>query len=225
MPAISISALAIHVSADIASAGPDRRWPPLHAMQDTAQRMMRICSELGIADQRTLAGEHATVAALLYALGDAGAALADDGLIVLTFSGHTVRGDGPIETARWCLFDAGIELSQVAGELARLPPNARAIVICDSCYASAIASVLIGPQEVVVLASCGEDQTMVDRVRSELMVRLEEFVVSQRARGSLAQLRELLEHDTPDCERPVVWTNAAPRWSRTLTGPLHASKR
>ena len=167
MPAISISALAIHVSADIASAGPDRRWPPLHAMQDTAQRMMRICSELGIADQRTLAGEHATVAALLYALGDAGAALADDGLIVLTFSGHTVRGDGPIETARWCLFDAGIELSQVAGELARLPPNARAIVICDSCYASAIASVLIGPQEVVVLASCGEDQTMVDRVRSE----------------------------------------------------------
>ena len=26
-------------------------------------------------------------------------------------------------------------------------------------------------------------------------------------------LRALLEADTPDCERPVVWTNAAHRWS------------
>ncbi|HSR98404.1 MAG TPA: hypothetical protein VLM79_15205 [Kofleriaceae bacterium] len=176
--------------------------------------MTRICSELGIGDQRMLAGEQATVAALRCALEDAGAALADDGLLVLTFSGHTVRGEGPIATARWCLFDAGIELSQIAGALARLPRNARVIVICDSCYASAIASVLSGTQEAIVLASCGEDQTMVDRMRSEFAVRLEELVISQRACASLAQLRELLEHDTPDCERPVVWTNAAPRWSR-----------
>jgi hypothetical protein len=213
MPAAPITALAIHVCADIASAGPDRRWPPVHAAQDTAQRVARICSELGIADQRTLAGEQATVASLLGALAAAGATLADDGLLVLTFSGHTVRGDGPIETACWCLFDGGIELSQVAGQLAPLPRDASVIVICDSCYASAIASVLIGTQEVVVLASCGADQTMVDRLRSEFVVRLEEFVASQRARCSLAQLRAVLEDDTPDCERPVVWTNAASRWA------------
>ena len=207
------AALAVHVCADDASAGPDRRWPRMHATEDTAQRFERICRTLGLHDQRTLGGEHATVAAVLGALAQAAVDLAPHGLLVLTFSGHTMRGDGPIETARWCLFDAGMELSQLAGGLEQLPDSASVIIICDSCYAAAVASCLRGPQQVVLLASCGEEQTMIDRARSEFVVRLDEFVGEQRPRGTLAQLRDVLEADTPDCERPVVWTNAEARWS------------
>jgi len=214
-----LTALAIHVCADIAAAGPDRRWPYLHAPQDTVQRVQHVCRCLGIAEQRTLSGEQATAAALLGALADASTALTHDGLLVLSFSGHTARGDGPIETARWCLYDRGVELSEIADHLARLPHNIRAIVICDSCYAAAIAGVLTGPQEVVVLASCGDDQIGVDRARSEFILRLEAFVCADRAEGSLAELRDLVEADTPDCERPVVWTNAAQCWSHGLMRP------
>lgn len=137
-------------------------------------------------------------------------------MLVLTYSGHTARGDGPIGTARWCLFDAGVELSEIAVRLARLPPEARLIIICDSCYAAAIAATLVGAQPAIVLAACGEDQTTVDRLRSEFVVRLEEFVDARRGDGSLAELRDLLAADTPDCERPVVWTNREDRWSRPL---------
>jgi len=224
MRAAPMTALRIHVCADLASAGPDLRWPTMHATQDTTRRVARICCELGITDQRTLAGDQATVDALLGALSEAVATLVDDGLLVLTFSGHTVRGDGPTETARWCLFDGGVELSQITGQLSRLPAAATVLVICDSCYSAAIASVLSGTQEVVLLAGCGEHQTMIGRCRSEFVVKIEEFVVSRRSRGSLAQLREVLEDDTPDCERPVVWTNAARRWSQSIADLVQACK-
>lgn len=203
--------------ADIANAGPERRWPRSHAAPDTVERAVRICAALGIEDQLTLAGEQATVAAFTGSLADATEVLADDGLLVLTFSGHTVRGDGPIETARWCLFDGGVELSQIAGQLARFPGDARVIVIRDSCDAAAIARTLTGSQPVLLLASCSEDQTMIDRLQSEFVVRLEDLVTSHPARGTLAELREALEADTPDCERPVVWSNAEERWPRTMS--------
>jgi hypothetical protein len=217
METASLSALAIHVCADIAGAGPERRWPRSHAAADTLERAVQICAELGIEDQIALAGGEATVSALMGSLADAADVLADDGLLVLTFSGHTARGNGPVETARWCLFDGGVELAQIAGQLARLPGDGRVIVICDSCYAAAIACALTGSQPVLVLASCGEDQTMIDRTRSEFIVRLEDFVTSHPAGGSLAELREALEADTPDCERPVVWSNAEDRWPLTTS--------
>ena len=43
------------------------------------------------------------------------------------------------------------------------------------------------------------------------LVRLEDLVCSDASR-SIDELRVALEADTPDCERPVVWTNAADRW-------------
>jgi hypothetical protein len=178
------------------------------AARDTAQRAVRMCERLGVLAQQTLTGEEATADAVLGALRDVGAVLADDGLLVLTFSGHTERGEGPIESAHWCLVGGGVTLSQVANQLAQLPATARLLVIADTCYASAIAQVLTGPQPVIVLASCGEDQTMVDRPRSEFVTRLEQSVCSTGALGSIEALRELLEADTPDCERPVVWSNA-----------------
>jgi hypothetical protein len=133
----------------------------------------------------------------------------------VTFSGHTERGDGPIETARWCLVGGGMMLSQIADHLAQLPPAARLVIIADTCYAAAITQCLRGAQLAVVVASCAEDQTMVERARSEFVVRLEDLVCSDPSR-SIDELRAALEADTPDCERPVVWTNAADRWPSEL---------
>jgi hypothetical protein len=210
---LSISAVAVHVCADVATAGANRRWPPPAAAPDTVRRAARICQHVGIVDQRTLAGEHATRAAFLAALRDARAALANDGLFVLTFSGHTERGERPIGEARWCLFDGGLELSQIACELALFPEDARLVVICDTCYGAAITQTLLGPQQAVVVASCAEDQTMIGRRNSEFVVRLERFICSAQAQGSLDELRRVLESDTPDCERPCVWTNTESWWS------------
>jgi len=212
-----IRALAIHVCADAETTGLRRPWPPVIAARDTLQRAQRICERSGVVDQRTLAGDQATPEALRDALDHAAAVLINGGLLVVTFSGHTERGDGPIETARWCLVGGGMMLSQIADHLARLPATARVILICDSCYAAAIGCVLSGPQQVIVLASCGEDQTMIDRIRSEFVVRIEEFVSAYRAEGSLAPLRDALEADTPDCERPVVWTNGEDCWPRSIS--------
>jgi hypothetical protein len=209
-------ALAIHVCADVETAGLRRQWPPPVAARDTAQRARRICEHSGVAEQRTLAGDQATPEALRDALDHAAAVLIDGGLLVVTFSGHTERGDGPIETARWCLVGGSLTLGQLADQLARLPAAARLVIIADTCYAAAIAQCLRGPQLAVVVAACGEDQTMIERLHSEFVVRLEDAVCSDRAPGSppcsIDTLRAVLEADTPDCERPVVWTNAADRW-------------
>jgi hypothetical protein len=209
----TVNALAIHICADIATAGPDKHWPYSIAAQDTVRRAARICQRAGIVEQTTLAGEHATTTAVVHALLRASAVLAHDGLLVLTFSGHTRRGEGPLDTARWCLFDGGLELSQITCQLALFPEAARLVIICDTCYAAAIAATLVGAQRVLVLASCSKDQTMVERVSSEFMVRLERFICSDRNHGSLEDLRVRLESDTPDCERPAVWTNTVSWWS------------
>jgi hypothetical protein len=204
-------ALAIHVCADAETSGLRRRWPPAFAAHDTVQRAQRICERCGVVEQQTLAGDQATAEALRDALDHAAAVLINGGLLVLTFSGHTERGDGPIETARWCLVGSSLTLAQIADQLALLPPAARLVIIADTCYAAAIAHCLRGAQLAVVAAACGEDQTMIERARSEFIVRLEHLVCSDPSR-SIDELRAALEADTPDCERPVVWTNAADRW-------------
>jgi hypothetical protein len=225
-----VNALAIHICADVASAGPDRRWPPSMAAADTVQRTARICAHAGIVEQHTLAGEQATMAAVRAALQQASERLAPDGVLVMTFSGHTVRGDGPIGTARWCLFDGGLELSEIARHLAVLHESCRIVLICDTCYAAAIAQVLVGAQQVLVLASCSDEQTMIDRRASEFVVRLEAFLCATRDHGSVDELRARLEDDTPDCERPAVWTNTAAWWSARpleieLDGPPLCAER
>jgi hypothetical protein len=208
-----VNALAIHICADVASAGPDRQWPYSIAAPDTVRRIARICEHAGIVEQHTLASEQATTAAVRAALLHATERLASGGVLVVTFSGHTKRGDGPIGTARWCLFDDGLELSEIARHLALLPETSRIVLICDTCYAAAIAQVLVGAQQVLVVASCSDEQTMIQRRVSEFVVRLEDFICATRGHGSVDDLRARLEHDTPDCERPAVWTNTASWWS------------
>lgn len=215
-----IDALAIHVCADVETAGLHRRWPPPAAARDTVRRAQRICERAGVTEQRTLTGDDATAEALRDALDHAAAVLSEDGLLVVTFSGHTERGDGPIDTAHWCLVGGGLPLSQIANHLARLPPAARVVIIADTCYGAAIARCLRGAQRALVIAGCGDDQTMIVRRHSEFVVRLEDFVCSGRPQGSIDALRAVLEDDTPDCERPVVWTNAAVRWpSEAIAAP------
>ncbi|HEX3764329.1 MAG TPA: hypothetical protein VHW23_36795 [Kofleriaceae bacterium] len=207
-------AIAVHVCADVETTGLRRSWPPPVASHDTLERVRRICECAGVPEQRTLAGAQATAAGLLDALGRAATALGDDGLLVISFAGHTERGDGPIETTRWCLVGGGVTLAQLADHLARLPPAARVVIIADTCYAAAITAVLHGPQPAVVIAGCGEDQTMIERAHSDFIVRLEDFVCARPpgdAPGTIDALRSVLEDDTPDCERPVVWTRAADR--------------
>jgi hypothetical protein len=224
-----IDALAIHVCADAETTGLHRSWPPPAAARDTAQRAQRICEHAGVAEQRTLAGGNATAEALRDALGHAAAVLREDGLLVVTFSGHTERGEGPIGEARWCLVGGGLPLSQIADHLARLPRTARLVIIADTCYGAAIAQCLQGAQPAVVIAGCGDDQTMIVRRHSEFVVRLEDFVCSGRPPGSpprsIDALRGVLEADTPDCERPVVWTNAD-RWpSEAIAAPRRPDQR
>ncbi|HEX8107710.1 MAG TPA: hypothetical protein VF516_08265 [Kofleriaceae bacterium] len=219
-------ALAIHVCADAETTGLRRHWPPAIAARDTVQRAQRICEHSGVVEQRTLAGDQATAEALRDALDHAAAVLINGGLLVVTFSGHTERGDGPIETARWCLVGGSLTLSQIADPLARLPPAARLVIIADTCYAAAIAHCLRGAQLAVVVAGCSEDQTMVSRARSEFVVRLEDLVCSSHPGRSIDEIRAALEDDTPDCERPVVWSNAADRWpSEVIAAPRRQGER
>lgn len=212
--------LAIHVAAELARRADGGWWPRGLATRDTVVRAARLGASLGFDRHETLTGEHATVEALTDALRVAATTVAPHGCLMLTFSGHTDRGAGPVPDARWCLFDGGIALSTIAGALATLPTETRVLIVGDTCYGAAIARVLCGPQRAVVVAACRDDQCMVDRRRSEFLVRTETLVRSRAGDVELEELRDALESDTPDCERPVVWTNAERRLIRA--GPLVA---
>jgi hypothetical protein len=231
MSAPGIAAFAVHIGADIAAAGPGAYWPLTPLSRDTARRITRLCWRAGITAQRTLTGPRATIAAVQAAiaeavasLGQAAAKRAGASRFVISFSGHCVRGDGPVGSTRWCLHDGGLQLADLADQLAQLPVDTQLVIICDSCHASAVADVLHGPQPAIVLASCGEDQTMLERERSEFAVRLERGFRGARPPQTLDELRELLADDTPDCERPVVWTNQQPGSTRALL-PAAALRR
>jgi hypothetical protein len=214
----SVPALAIHVCADVLATEPYRRWTRLISSRDAVQRAARLCEHAGVVDQWMLVGEAATRGALGAALAEAAKLLADDGLLVLTFSGHTERGEGPIEAARWCLFDGPIGVSEVGAQLAQLPSAARVVVIADTCYAGAIARAPRGPQAFLLLGACDEEQSMVERACSELLVRFERLVFAHRG-CSAAELKAVLEADTPACERPCVWTDRVSWWSAAVVAP------
>lgn len=203
------TAIAIHVGADRARDDDGRWWPPGLGIRDAIDRASRIADTLGVTTQHTLTGPGATVDALREALRAAAIALAPAATLVLSFSGHTHRGDGPLAAARWQLFDGGVALSSVARMLAALPVDVRLLLLCDSCYGAALSAVLHGPQPAIVVAACGATQTMVDRRSSEFLVRMQSLL--HGGDPTPEQLERRLVDDTPDCERPCVWTNRA-RW-------------
>src|SRR5438874_1833357 len=61
----------------------------LHSCRDTLTRMTRLARAAGIQEQRCLAGTQATCAAVAETIARGATALAHDGLLVVTFSGHT----------------------------------------------------------------------------------------------------------------------------------------
>jgi hypothetical protein len=217
-------ALAIHICADVLTTEPHRQWPPWVAARDTIERTARMCQRAGIAEQYTLAGDTATCDDVLDALTATALILADDGLLVLTFSGHTERGDGPPATARWCFADGALSVAELAAQLAHLPAGARIVVIADTGSATAIRHAVRGPQPFLLIAGCDDHQTMTERLPSEFVYRLEQLLL-RRPEPSLTDLRAVLEADTPDSERPVVWTNTADDGSVFTAGRSPAARR
>lgn len=201
-------ALAIHICADVLTTEPHCHWPPPVSARDTIARTARMCERAGVSEQYTLAGAAATCDNVLDALQAAALILAGTGLLVLTFSGHTERGTGAIVDAHWCFADGTLGVAELARELARLPPGARVVVIADTCSATAIRHAALGPQPFLLIAGCDDEQTMTERLPSEFIFRLEELLL-RRPDPSLADVRAVLEANTPDSERPVVWTNTA----------------
>ncbi len=57
--------------------------------------------------------------------------------------------------------------------------------------------------------------------RTPLQVNLHAREPSDTSSRPIDEIRAALEDDTPDCERPVLWTDAADRWpSEGVAGPL-----
>jgi len=193
---------AIHICADVLTTEPYARWATLVAARDAIETTERLCRAAGILEHHRLVGEAATREALRRTLVEV--QHADE--LVLVFSGHTERGRGPIESTAWCFADGPFSVAEVAARLAELPATTAITILVDSCYAAAITHVLAGPQPCVVIAACDDEQTMTERIRSALLVRLEAVLPDAR---DLDALRAALIHDTPDAERPVVWQNAA----------------
>jgi hypothetical protein len=182
--------------------------------------MARICAAAGIADQRPVVGANATVDEVCRALAVAVARLDPHGLLVLTFTGHSDRRRRDEHGRRvdeWCLYDGGLPLTEVSALLAAAPHTARVIVVADTCYAGALARHVDAGCTVVLLGACADDQITIGGPTSEFAVRLEQLTRSGDTLNpdcvSYRWLRESLRRDTPDAERPCVWTNRIAAWA------------
>jgi hypothetical protein len=206
-------ARAIHIGAD------ELVWPGhaqlcrLHSCRDTLARMTRLSHAAGIREQHWLAGTQATCATVTETLAHGATALAPDGLLVVTFAGHTERKH---DQTFWCLHDGDLPLDEMATCLAGAPATARLVVVADTCYGAALRRYADLAATLVLIAACGDDQFTINRLTSEFMVRLEELTYRGGIRNAACTtyrwLHEQLRHDTPDAERPEVWTNREAAW-------------
>src|SRR5262245_47320379 len=206
---------ALHIGTDCRATPRHQRWPPVVCAGDSTARMSRLCAAAGIETQRSLLGAEATCATVRAALACAAAELDRHGLFVLTFIGHSEREQSLADT-RWCLHDGALPLEELAGLLAALPGPARAAIVSDTCFAGALAYFLADRPTLVLVAGCGEQQFTTNRRTSLLVRRLENLVFPGGERShdcpTYADLSEQLVRDTPDAERPILWTNREPAW-------------
>ena len=208
-----VHARAIHIGAD------ELAWPGhahlcgLRSCRDTLARMTRLTHAAGIREQHWLAGTQATRAAVTETLAHGATALAHAGLLVVTFSGHTVRHH---DQTFWCLHDGELPLGELAACLAGAAASARIVVVADTCNGVALRRYVDLSATLVLIAACGEDQYTMNSLTSEFMVRLEELTYPGGLRNAACTtyrwLHEQLQHDTPDVERPEVWTNREAAW-------------
>jgi hypothetical protein len=217
--------LAVHVCADLPSQDEHLPRSAVRSAHDSLARMSRVCAAAGLRDQRRLVGQDATTPRLRGILTDAVEDIDPFGLLVLTFTGHSdrrrrdMRGEPVV---RWCLYDGGLDVRGVADLLGALPSTARVIVVADTCYAGAFARHADVACALVLLGACAENQTTISGPTSEFAVRLEDLVCPggrpNPACVSYRWLKRQLHQDTPDAERPVVWTNRESAWTHR---PFH----
>jgi hypothetical protein len=207
---------AVHIGADVLASPRHRDWPPTRSSRDTVARMTRLCTAVGIPRQQQLLGVDATRDRVLGAITEAATDLHPDGLLVLTFSGHSERREpdnhGRRDT-RWCLHDDALELRELADALSVAVPSTCVIVVAATCYAAALTRYTDWPTTMVLLAACDDYQTTLNGPTSSFIIRLEQLVCSNGRPNprctSYAWLDDKLRKDTPDSERPQVWTNHA----------------
>jgi hypothetical protein len=210
-----VHARAIHIGAD------ELVWPGhahlcrLHSCRDTLARMTRLAHAAGIQEQHWLAGKQATCAAVAETIEHGATALAPDGLLVVTFAGHT---EWDHAQAFWCLHDGKLPLGKMAACLAAAAASARLVVVADTCNGVALRRYADLAATLLLIAACGEDQYTMSRLTSEFIVRLEELTYPGGVRNASCTtyrwLHERLRDNTPDVERPEVWTNREAAWQQ-----------
>jgi hypothetical protein len=199
--------LAIHVGA-------------ARSCRDTLERTARLAAAAGITRQHQLLGIRASRAEVTGALRRAAVTLDPRGQLLLTFTGHSDRGradrNRPPEVS-WYLADGTLPLGEVAALLAAVPPTAFITVIADTCYAAALSRFTI-PATVVLLAACGPDQEILAHPATSFAARLEQLMLTDGqpnpACTSYLWLSRQFRRDSPDVERPQVWTNRPSVWSQ-----------
>jgi general stress protein CsbA len=208
-----VQARAIHIGADALAWPGHAHMSVLRGCRDTLTRMMRLARAAGIQEQRCLAGTQATCAAVAETIACEATALAPDGLLVVTFSGHT---EWKHDQTFWCLHDGEIPLGEMAACLAGAAASACIVVVADTCNGVALRRYADLAATLVLIAACGDDQYTMNYTTSEFIVRLEELTFPGGIRHAECTtyrwLHEQLQHDTPDVERPEIWTNRAAAW-------------
>jgi hypothetical protein len=212
--------LAVHVGADVLASPPHPNWPPTRSSRDTVARMARLCESAGISRQHHLRGAHATRDRVRSAITRTATDLHPDGLLVLTFSGHSDRGeldDHGHRDTRWCLHDGTLAFGELAEALSAAAPTARVIVVAATCYAASLARSANWPTTMMLVAACDDYQIILNGPTTPFIVRLEQLVRPGGQRNprcvSYSWLRDELQKNTPDAERPQVWTNEAAAWA------------
>jgi hypothetical protein len=208
-----VNTRAIHIGAD------ELDWPGhahlcvLRSCRDTLARMTRLAHAAAIQEQHWLAGTQATCAAVAETIECGATTLAHEGLLVVTFSGHTVRHH---DQTFWCLHDGELPLDDLAARLAGAAASAQIVVVADTCYGAALQRYADLAATLVLIAACGADQHMLNRPTSEFIVHLEQLTYPggswNAACSTYRWLHERLRDNTPDVERPEVWTNRAAAW-------------
>jgi len=199
--------------------------------RDALERTSRLAAAAGITRQRTLLGARASRAEVIGALRRGAAGLDPRGHLLLAFTGHSDRGrpglGRPPEVA-WCLSDGALPLTEVAALLGTVLPTAFITVIADTCYAAALSRFAI-PATVVLLAACGADQEILARPAAGFVARLEQFVLADGqpnpACTSYLWLNRQFRRESPDVERPLVWTNRPFVWSQRPFRPVSGPSR
>ena len=93
-------------------------------------------------------------------------------------------------------------------------------MVADTCNGVALRRYAELAATLVLIAACGDDQYTMNRLASEFIVRLELTYgrVRNAACTTYRWLHETARHDTPDVERPEVWTNREAAWQHRPFG-------